>query len=179
MLKIFTQTLPSGALYVDQVTHGQLQQYFLSHFKQRRVGDVELNTKELSVKIRTPHWEVGVTTRPIFGALKPNQRRLDVSIREIAIDAAVAPHGLIGQSFDHDGVGVDGNMDAYTGDEFTTHAQAEGAIEGVWTDYMMAEPFATSFRFSRFGKREAQARNLSSLPGRRVYTSDTVTATAS
>ena len=31
-----------------------------------------------------------------------------------------------------------------------TKAQAEGAIEGDWTDYMVANKFETKFKFSRF-----------------------------
>ena len=32
----------------------------------------------------------------------------------------------------------------------TTSAQAEGAIEGVFTEYKLAAPFDTAFKYSRF-----------------------------
>ena len=37
------------------------------------------------------------------------------------------------------------------GAQLTTVAQAEGAIDGIYTDYMLSEPYATSFKFSKFG----------------------------
>ena len=180
-LRIFTQTIPAGALYVDELSaRGALQQqYFLGHRASRTVGDVDLRTKELSVSVRTSHWEVAVAVRPIFGALRPGQKRLDLSIRELAVDAAVAPHGLVGQAFDHDDVGVDGAQDQYAGSEFTTQAQAEGAIEGSWEDYRVAAPFDADFRFSRFGRTSAPPRNVSSLSGRRIFHAPMGLATAS
>ena len=51
----------------------------------------------------------------------------------------IAPHGIIGQSFDGSMIAVSGKLDDY-GDrpEFTTSAQAEGAIEGTAADYIDA-----------------------------------------
>ena len=64
----------------------------------------------------------------------------------------VAPHGIIGQSFDGSQLAVTGKQDQYTdAPEFTTSAQAEGAIEGNYTQYMLAAPFATTFAYDRFG----------------------------
>ena len=82
----------------------------------------------------------------------------------------VAPHGLIGQSFDGDNVGVDGAQDDYRngGAEMSTSAQAEGAIEGTGADYKVASDFATQFRYSRFDADRAAPRDLSSLKGRRI-----------
>ena len=61
------------------------------------------------------------------------------------------PHGLIGQSFATPGVVRNGKQDLYpfSGD-YTTTAQAEGAIEGVASDYIVHSAFATEFAFSRF-----------------------------
>ena len=79
----------------------------------------------------------------------------------------IAPHGIIGQSFDGNKLTVSGKLDKY-GDapSFTTSAQAEGAIEGVYTDYIVPSPFSTDFRYARF---DAQApimpRNISLLAG--------------
>ena len=73
----------------------------------------------------------------------------------------VAPHGLIGQSYDGDDIGVIGILDDYKPDKdgvITTSAMGEGAIEGVATDYEMASKFATAFKFSRWGKTEAKPR---------------------
>ena len=45
----------------------------------------------------------------------------------------------------------------------TTSAQGEGAIEGTVADYLVASPFATDFKFSRFGKAQAPPRGISGL----------------
>ena len=44
---------------------------------------------------------------------------------------------------------------------------AEGSIEGVWQDYVMPSPFATEFKFSRFGVTKAPPRNVTTLTGRK------------
>jgi len=78
-----------------------------------------------------------------------------------------APHGIVGQSFDGSLIAVSGKQDKY-GDapEFTTTAQAEGAIEGVFTEYVVPAPFTTSFRYSRFDAKGVVApRNVTTLMG--------------
>jgi len=78
-----------------------------------------------------------------------------------------APHGIVGQSFDGSLMAVSGKQDKY-GDapEFTTEAQAEGAIEGVFTDYVMPTPFATAFKYARFDTQGAVApRDVTKLSG--------------
>ena len=60
------------------------------------------------------------------------------------------PHGIIGQSFDGDDVGVNGKQDPYTGATpgplLVTSAMAEGAIEGEAAEYKMPSKFATAFK---------------------------------
>lgn len=78
-----------------------------------------------------------------------------------------APHGIVGQSFDGSLIAVSGKQDKY-GDapEFTTTAQAEGAIEGVFTEYVVPAPFTTSFKYSRFDAKGVVApRNVTTLTG--------------
>jgi len=86
--------------------------------------------------------------------------------------ATIAPHGLIGQSWDGDQIAISGRTDDYysvpAGHTFTTSAQAEGAIEGSYRDYQMSSPFATAFRYSRFdAKVPTPPRNASTLRGAR------------
>ena len=104
----------------------------------------------------------------------------------------VAPHGLIGQTFDKDDVAVDGALDDYTGvptpggkpgDTYVvTKAMGEGAIEGVAADYEipLSAPFTVDFKYSRFHAREAAPRNISALQGKRrkVYKAKGVPAYA-
>ena len=79
----------------------------------------------------------------------------------------IAPHGIVGQSFDGSHVAVSGKQDDYgNGPEFTTSAQAEGAIEGTHKDYIMPTPFATAFKYGRFDAIAPIApRNVSELSG--------------
>ena len=48
---------------------------------------------------------------------------------------------------------------------FVSQAQAEGAIEGDWKDYIMASEFSTDFKFSRFDAKAAKPRDVSKLTG--------------
>jgi len=86
----------------------------------------------------------------------------------------VAPHGLIGQSYDGDAIAIDGKQDDYrsSDDVMTTEAQAEGAIEGTGVDYMMSGPFATDFKYSRFNAVKAAHRDVSRLSGKKRYRSN-------
>jgi hypothetical protein len=107
-----------------------------------------------------------------------NKKRLDLTIHAL-VDAdkdPVAPHGLIGQTFDRDDVEVDGALDDYTGklvDRINrlviTQAMGEGAIEGVPADYEIdrSSPYSTSFKYSRFGLKKAAPRNVTALTGKK------------
>lgn len=44
----------------------------------------------------------------------------------------------------------------------------EGAIEGSAADYMMANKFATEFKYSRYGATTAGPRDVASLSGAKV-----------
>ena len=79
-------------------------------------------------------------------------------------------HGILGQTFDNDEWAVDGAKDKYNltpGSETTTTAQGEGAIEGTHTDYLLAFPFATDFKYSRFGTNAYKGRDISMLKGKK------------
>ena len=98
--------------------------------------------------------------------------RLDVLVTLLPPERSlvVAPHGILGQSFDGSGIAVDGAVDPkpQPGELMTTKAMAEGSIEGAWQDYVMPSPYATFFRYSRFGLTKADPRNVSALSGRKV-----------
>ena len=110
----------------------------------------------------------------------PRMNLRAVSLYHVCRDP-VAPHGILGQTFDCDGTAVDGREDSYSilddkrptvnrrdGGTVTTRAQAEGAIEGSAGDYRMRWPFSSEFAFSRFGATGHVApRNASALGGAR------------
>lgn len=64
---------------------------------------------------------------------------------------SISPHGLMGQTFDGAKLSVSGRLDKYGKQhEVFTKAQAEGAIEGTFADYLVAAPFATDFKYTRY-----------------------------
>merc|ERR1711971_1181974 len=77
----------------------------------------------------------------------------------------VAPHGIFGQAYDGDKLAVNGAVDSDRASVSTTKAQAEGAIEGTWTDYKMESKFSTTFKYTRFDVTSAKPRDVSKLTG--------------
>jgi len=123
-----------------------------------------------TLTVDTGRWLMTAAISPFpFGKLNPEQVLLDVKA-EPKYDAdhdVVAPHGLLGQSFDGDSIAVDGAVDHVVEgqSEMTTAAQGEGAIEGHINDYTMKDPFATHFKFSRFDLHAAKPRDVTKLTG--------------
>ena len=145
------------------------------------IDGVHVSTRMLTVSVVTPDWSIEVTSKPIYGLVPPlanethvhghweeEQRRFDIAIRGAfpQLDA----HGIVGQSF-RDSTRRDGALDEYginvsphTANSdgqlapMTTAAQAEGAIDGVYTDYKLENQLSTDFVYSRFD-RVAQPRN--------------------
>merc|ERR1719326_2303601 len=127
-----------------------------------------VSAKTLSVA--TKKWRFSASSSPYpFGKKEVNKDKvlLDVAVQPLydADADVVAPHGIIGQAYDGDELAVDGKIDGDKSGESTTAAQAEGAIEGTWEDYIMATPFATSFKYSRFDATAAPHRDVSKLTG--------------
>jgi len=136
------------------------------------VDEVTVSMSGKELRVVTSKWLFAATTSAYpFGKLEANRNKvlLDVSVTprdgyDPETDE-VAPHGLLGQSYDGDEVAVDGKTDAERPGESTTAAQAEGAIEGTAEDYVVADKFSTDFRFSRFGLHKAAPRDVSGLTG--------------
>ena len=122
--------------------------------------------------ITTGQWEVQAQSMPFPNAkAHPGKALLNVKVaaKYDADKDVVAPHGIIGQSYDGDDEAIDGAIDDYAGkEEVTTSAMAEGAIEGVAADYKMADKFGTAFKFSRFDATSAKPRDTSKLSGKRT-----------
>ena len=91
-------------------------------------------------------------------------------------------HGIVGQSYRNETV-RNGKMDDYDLEispekadaegmlpPFTTSAQAEGAIDGVYSDYRLPHPLMTDFTFSRF-ERAIQAPQVVAKLERRTASS--------
>jgi hypothetical protein len=122
----------------------------------------------IALIVSTNLWHFDVWNKP-FPNWKENLGKALLNIHmEPLYDAdhdPVAPHGLIGQSYDGDGQAVNGAVDDYSEDEVTTEAMAEGAVEGKASDYKMSDKFETQFKFTRFDATSAKPRDVSKLTG--------------
>lgn len=134
--------------------------------------NVEVLLKDRMLEVKTPEWIVRAHSKvnpKVVNATSCADGRcyLSVSISPLFdVDhTPVAPHGLLGQSYDGDGLGVIGAKDNYNQNEVTTSAMGEGAIEGLAADYKMSYKFATSFAFSRYDKLVAAPRDAATLTG--------------
>jgi hypothetical protein len=133
------------------------------------------------LKVTTSGWRIEASARLIWRSTSPGKKQIDLSFSPVrdplaalsATGKVVAPHGLIGQSYDGDSIAIDGKQDHYkqlwkaqgSGHEIVTTAQAEGAIEGDGKEYKMDHFFATDFKYSRFSIAEAAPRDISNLGG--------------
>jgi len=135
----------------------------------KKVGLLANGGHGTTLTINDGRWEVSAMAKPFPNPRShPGKSLLNVKLHALydADHDVVAPHGIIGQSYDADNMRVDGRKDDYTkGGEITTSAMAEGAIEGVASEYKMAHRFATDFKYSRFDALKAAPRNATLLSG--------------
>jgi len=128
------------------------------------------HAREAAVAVRNGDFEVTAASR-YLGYAEQNKymKRLDVSIKPLkdVARSEVAPHGLLGQTFDGDGVAVDGALDDYSANVVYTKALGEGAIEGQAADYELPPnaPFSSVFKYTRFDAHAAPPRDTSKLNG--------------
>ena len=145
------------------------QAFSLGPHTTKVVDDVSLHMDYSSLHVTTGEWALAVTPQAVQRSVAGPVRRIDVQMTPRVAESqfSVPPHGVIGQSWDGDNKAVFGEEDEFpVRGEYTTSAMAEGAIEGVPTDYLMSSPYATDFKYSRFGLSHASPRDVSKLTGR-------------
>ena len=88
---------------------------------------------------------VQTSVQPVYDQISGAKRRIDVKVFGVARGA----HGIMGQNFH---TPKDGRLDVYPSDgsAFVTKAQAEGAIDGTYLDYIVPTAYSHDFKFSRF-----------------------------
>ena len=121
----------------------------------------KIKTGQASVVWHTPEWEVVAKPRAVFDHINGTNKRVDVFITALVAEKSmrVAPHGIIGQSFDQDDTETNGKTDVYPSNGyFKTSALAEGAIEGDASMYIVGAPYDTLFKYSRFDMHAATPR---------------------
>jgi hypothetical protein len=142
---------------------------------QKTVDEVKIWTNYSSLHVQNPEFEIRIlpiNLRPDYmGRGQPElnstvHHRLDVQLKMRVAEKqlSVAPHGIVGQGWDGDGLAIDGEEDIYPeSGEFMTYAFAFGAIEGVPDDYMVDTLYSTDFKYSRFDKTKAAPRDVEKL----------------
>jgi len=130
--------------------------------------EVTVTRSYSTMHLAAPDWQLSISPRPVFDRISGAHHRMDLRIKLVTPEAKLptAPHGIIGQSWDGDGLATDGQVDVYPRTEgavFTTYAMAEGAIQGSASDYEVATAYDTRFKYSRYGTHGSPPRNASSL----------------
>jgi hypothetical protein len=131
---------------------------------------IRVLSKLESVLVRAHGWEMNITKVRIEYPIK-KQRKYRLELKLALIDdpeygtydvSHVAPHGLLGQSFDANEAAIDGEVTNYDAVKVDVKEQAAGAIEGSFVDYIVSRPFDTSFKYSRYSTTQCTpARDLS------------------
>ena len=118
--------------------------------------NLKVAIKQESAVVETHEWSFLVRSRPVYDRLSGPKHRIDVTVQQQVGDRefAVRPHGIVGQSFDGDNRPRRGRVDVYPSRDvranFTTRAMAEGAIDGLASEYEMTWNYDTCFKYSRF-----------------------------
>ena len=121
--------------------------------------------------IKVHDWIIYTSTNHVYNRISGPFHRIDIAIQLNTSEKLlkVAPHGIIGQSYDNDMFAVDGKQDVYPDSGvFYTSAQAEGAIEGDYTMYRTKHRYDTDFKFSRFNATHAEPRSLEKMNVRHI-----------
>jgi len=144
----------------------------------KTVDDVTFHFDERALAVTSPLWFTRATVQK--GNPHPGHERISVTVRPLynLKHSKVAPHGLLGQTYDDDNAPLHGKRDSYAvlddgtrtnsrrwpGGVVTKRARGEGAIEGHAEMYRVRRPYDTEFAFTRFGRTaHLPARNVSLL----------------
>lgn len=116
-----------------------------------------------------PFWRI--VAESTKGYPHPSVLRMNVFFTPTyAVDEdQIAPHGLVGQTFDRSHCVINGRHETYApppgNRTYVTRSQGEGGIEGKASDYMVATQFSTQFAYQRFSSVARLPRNISQLLG--------------
>lgn len=132
----------------------------------KQVDDVNFGFTGKSLTVTTSEWRTHAAVTK--GASRRGNLHLDIQVQplyDMATEKA-SPHGLLGQTYDGDGVPKHGKRDGFSwveddapsgsrsttsGTINTANGKGEGAFEGTAELYRVKSPFDTNFVFTRFG----------------------------
>jgi len=128
--------------------------------------DLSVSVSGRTATVRTRRWSTTAQSRWAYPHAGIVRIHIHIQPRYDAARGVVAPHGVLGQTYDGDRAPLFGREDddrrAGHSSRATT-AQAEGFIQGVWSEYKVGSPFATAFRYSRFSESRAPPRDAAAL----------------
>ena len=129
--------------------------FFVGTGASKRCEEMLIAVRFSSAEFTIGDWTAVVRGNWVYDRISGPAHRLDLSLRARGgVAARHLPHGIIGQAF-ASAEPRQGRVDEYPASgTFRTSAMAEGAIEGEAAMYEVADPHATKFAFSRFGKPE-------------------------
>jgi len=145
----------------------------LGVWKDTQIESVRILSKKITNLIRANGWEINITKTLIDYPLEGQPTwRYNVRMTTLSLPShlkmygstnfdQVAPHGILGQSFDNNKIAVEGRKTDYDSDYIDQKEQSEGSLEGVWNDYIMEKPFTIDYKYSRFS-------SIHSVPSRSV-----------
>ena len=112
-----------------------------------KCGKENVKTNYSSAFINTYGWDIVITPQPVYNRVSGPLKRLDLKVYKKTNEPS---HGIMGQSYENP---RDGKTDVYPAEgEFTTTAQAEGALDGTIDMYKVEFAYDTNFKFSMFNK---------------------------
>ena len=124
----------------------------IKRYKSFEYYNVYFGVKPDYYELSTLDWVITVLRKPIYNSLTANMNwRLDTRIRSKSKYGIRNVHGIVGQTFQKDRKYAEGKKDNYSEKTYVkTSAQAEGVIDGTYTDYIINNVYKPDYKYSMF-----------------------------
>ena len=124
----------------------------IKRYKSFEYDNVYFGVKPDYYELSTLDWVITVLRKPIYNSLTDNMNwRLDTRIKSKSKYGIRNVHGIVGQTFQKDRKYAEGRKDNYSGKTYVkTTAQAEGVIDGTYTDYIINNVYKPDYKYSMF-----------------------------
>lgn len=115
---------------------------------------ISVTIRVITTTVEANGWHTKIVRKPIYNLVSGSSPwRFDIEIHpNCPLFVPRYPHGIIGQSWDGNAQPRFGKTDVYNSSDnvVNTTAMAEGAIEGLASEYVLTSPSSTQFVYSRF-----------------------------
>lgn len=118
--------------------------YVYPHSSHRcATGDASLSVEYATSTSTCKSWKVVSTVQPVARYISGSSRNLDIRVCGDQV-----AHGVLGQNLV---LARNGSVDTYpVRGNYVTRAQAEGAIDGTYADYIVDTAYDTQFKYTEF-----------------------------